>query len=91
MPLQIEIPEINELSKKQDVIIEMLNSGIIGKDEILTTEKVAEILALSTQTICQMARSGELPGKKIAEKWRFSRRLIEQWIRGERTEEKIDK
>lgn len=84
MPLQIEIPEIDELIKKQNLIIEMLNSGSYSNDEILTTEKAAELLDISSQTVCQMARSGELPGKKIAEKWRFSRREIERWIRGEK-------
>jgi excisionase family DNA binding protein len=55
--------------------------------EILTIAQVAQLLQLGERTIYRLARTGELPGRKIGNKWRFEREQIGAWIRGERSRE----
>jgi excisionase family DNA binding protein len=55
--------------------------------EIMTIKQVAQLLQLPERTIYRLAQTGELPGRKIAHKWRFERALVAAWIRGERLEE----
>ena len=49
------------------------------RDKLLTIEEVAEYLRLNRFTVYRMAERGELPGAKIALRWRFKEREIEQW------------
>jgi excisionase family DNA binding protein len=52
--------------------------------EVMTITQVAQLLQLAERTIYRLARTGELPGRKIANKWRFERAQVAAWIRGER-------
>jgi excisionase family DNA binding protein len=51
--------------------------------EVLTLEQLAELLSLDVETTQALAQAGELPGRKLGEQWRFSRRAILDWLSGE--------
>ncbi len=51
------------------------------RDKLLTLEEVAEYLRLNRFTVYRMAERGELPGAKIARRWRFEETDIIQWLR----------
>ncbi|MBN2617516.1 MAG: PTS sugar transporter subunit IIA [Spirochaetales bacterium] len=48
--------------------------------EILTLQEVAEYLQLSDKTILKMVKEGEIPCAKIANQWRFSKIMLDDWI-----------
>jgi excisionase family DNA binding protein len=48
--------------------------------EVLTAEEAAEFLGFNPVTIRQKARLGEIPGRKIGKEWRFSRRVLLEWL-----------
>ena len=48
--------------------------------EVLTAEEAAEFLGFNPVTIRLKARSGEIPGRKIGKEWRFSRRVLLEWL-----------
>ena len=48
--------------------------------EVLTAEEAAKFLGFNPVTIRLKARSGEIPGRKIGKEWRFSRRVLLEWL-----------
>lgn len=50
------------------------------RDKLLTLEEVAEYLRLNRFTVYRMAERGELPGAKIARRWRFKESSIRRWL-----------
>jgi excisionase family DNA binding protein len=50
--------------------------------EVLTLEQLAALLALDIEAAQALAEAGELPGRKLGEEWRFSRRAILDWLSG---------
>lgn len=48
---------------------------------VLTVEEVAAYLRLPPETILQQAAQGALPGRQIADTWRFLRAAIDDWLR----------
>ncbi len=46
----------------------------------MTVDDAADYLKLNRQTIMRMAARGELPGVKIARRWRFKRTDIEAML-----------
>lgn len=52
--------------------------------EILTAEQAADLLQVSTKTVLQLARDGELRGHKVGRAWRFCRADVLAYVRGER-------
>ena len=51
------------------------------RDKLLTLEEVAAYLRLNRFTVYRMAERGELPGAKIARRWRFRESSICKWLR----------
>ena len=51
--------------------------------EVLTLEQLATLLGVDVGAAQELAEAGELPGRKIAEQWRFSRRAVMAWLAGE--------
>lgn len=49
--------------------------------DLLTVEEVSVYLRKSPSTIYRLVRHGHLPGRKVGGTWRFSRRMLEEWIR----------
>jgi excisionase family DNA binding protein len=50
--------------------------------EVLTLEELAELLSLDVKTARGLAEAGELPGRKLGDEWRFSRRAVLDWLSG---------
>lgn len=48
--------------------------------DILTLQEVAELLQLSDKTILKMVKNNEIPCAKIANQWRFSKSMLNDWI-----------
>ncbi|MEJ7843824.1 MAG: helix-turn-helix domain-containing protein [Rubrobacter sp.] len=48
--------------------------------EVLTADEAAEFLGFNPVTVRLKARSGEIPGRKIGKEWRFSRRVLLEWL-----------
>lgn len=48
--------------------------------EILTLQEVSEYLQLSDKTLLKMVKAGEIPCAKIANQWRFSKAMLDDWI-----------
>lgn len=49
-------------------------------DSILTIKDVADYLKVNERTIYRLAASGELPGFKVGNSWRFKQCELEQYI-----------
>ena len=52
--------------------------------EVLTLEQLAQFLQTDEETVRTLAEAGELPGRKVGEEWRFSRRAVLAWLEGDR-------
>jgi excisionase family DNA binding protein len=50
--------------------------------EVLTEEQAAELLAVPAAELVELAERGELPGRRIGERWRFSRAALLEWLGG---------
>jgi excisionase family DNA binding protein len=48
--------------------------------DVLTLEEVAELLAVEPAAVAELAASGELPGRRIGEHWRFARSAVLGWL-----------
>jgi excisionase family DNA binding protein len=48
--------------------------------EILTLEEAADYLRLPLETVERQAVRGEIPGRRIADTWRFLRSAIDAWL-----------
>jgi excisionase family DNA binding protein len=51
--------------------------------DVLTLEEVANWLQVSPRTLRQWAEAGEVPACRIGKLWRFRRKDIEEWLRGQ--------
>ena len=84
-------------TSKQSIIASLLRALDVERDEwtvgratfrptaaeVLTLEQLAELLQLDEKTVAQLARRGEIPGRKLGREWRFSREAVLEWLRGE--------
>jgi excisionase family DNA binding protein len=50
--------------------------------EILTLEEAAELLEISPRALREATARGEVPGRKVANRWRFSRFALHRWLSG---------
>jgi excisionase family DNA binding protein len=70
------------------VTVEMgQDSNVIGRHafrpyepDVLTLEEVAQLLAVEPEAVEELARTGELPGRRIGEAWRFARAAVLEWL-----------
>ena len=51
--------------------------------EILDLKEAAELLEMSPHALREAAARGEVPGRRIAKQWRFSRFALHQWLSGQ--------
>lgn len=45
-------------------------------DDVLTIIEVASLLKLSEQHVRRLAEAGQIPGRKLGDRWRFSREAL---------------
>jgi excisionase family DNA binding protein len=50
--------------------------------EILTLKEAAALLQIPAKTLREAATKGEVPGRRIARQWRFSRFALHHWLSG---------
>jgi len=48
--------------------------------EVLDAAQAAALLQVGEDAILELAERGELPGRKIGDAWRFSRRALLDWL-----------
>ena len=48
--------------------------------EIMTTEEIAVMLRMHPVTVRLKAASGEIPGRQVGRRWKFSRSRIMEWL-----------
>ena len=51
--------------------------------DVLTLEEVANYLRLPEETVAQEALHGHIPGRRIADTWRFLKAAIDDWLRSQ--------
>lgn len=49
-------------------------------DDVLDAEEVAQILRIHPVTVRLKAAAGQIPGRQIGNRWRFSRRRLTEWL-----------
>lgn len=58
-------------------------NNTVEENEVLTVEEAARLLRVSPWTVRDLARRGKLPGRRVGKEWRFWRRALLEWLRGE--------
>jgi excisionase family DNA binding protein len=53
--------------------------GLVAPD-VLDTSQVAALLDVDERDVLELAEGGELPGRKIGDRWRFSRSAVLGWL-----------
>lgn len=48
--------------------------------EVMTPLEAAEYLSLHVRTIYRLARSGEIPARKVGGRWRFRKDVLDKWL-----------
>jgi excisionase family DNA binding protein len=49
-------------------------------DEVLTLDQVAVLLKIPVEAARSRAESGELPGRRFGQEWRFARHAVLAWL-----------
>jgi excisionase family DNA binding protein len=57
-------------------------ASVISLPDVLTLDELAEYLRLPGDVVRKFVAGKLIPGQQIGEEWRFSRRAIEDWLRG---------
>ena len=50
--------------------------------DVLTPEQAAELLQVAEAEVVELAEEGKLPGRRIGDRWRFSRPALIAWLAG---------
>jgi excisionase family DNA binding protein len=50
--------------------------------DVLTPRQAAELLQVPEDELLALAESGDVPGRRIGENWRFSRPALVEWLAG---------
>ncbi len=50
-------------------------------DTVLTIDELARYLKVSKSTLYKLCQEGQVPGRKIGRHWRFSKLLIDDWLK----------
>ena len=58
------------------------------KSDILKTKEAAAYLRFTTRTLYRMAHAGIIPASRVGISWRFSRAVLEQYVRAQIDKEK---
>jgi excisionase family DNA binding protein len=48
--------------------------------EVLSPAEVADLLQVEESVVQELAKAGELPGRKIGDEWRFARTAVLEWL-----------
>ena len=76
----------HHLDDPRRVTVEVPEDGVtVGRHsfrpaEVLTLAGAAELLQVGEEAVAELAAAGELPGRRIAGEWRFSRAALLGWL-----------
>ena len=48
--------------------------------DVMTIEQVADYLQISVKSAYKLAKAGEIPARKVLNKWRFHRNSIDEYV-----------
>lgn len=65
------------------------NSATAG--DVLTASEVARWLRIPKSTLYKLCQEHRIPTTKIGRHWRFSRRLLEEWLQAQMRQNEADK
>jgi len=54
--------------------------------EVMSVRDAADYLGLSRNTVYRLVRSGEIPAKKFGNQWRISKAVLDEFLRGGKTQ-----
>lgn len=58
--------------------------GIMSKENLITSEDVAELLKVSAYIVRKWAKTGKIPAIRVIGQFRFRRSEIETWLESHR-------
>lgn len=56
----------------------------LGDMDIMTVGEVATMMGMCSRTIYSLAMDNKIPGTKVGTQWRFSRKILTEFIQGRR-------
>ena len=63
-------------------------SDMTDERDIMTFKQATEYLQIVPKTLYKLLRDGNIPARKIGNRWRFSRRALEEWARGDKPKQR---
>ena len=72
--------DISSTSAANDHLADDPHLGIQEQHEVLTAEELGKILRIHPVTVRLQAAAGEIPGRQLGNRWRFSRTRINEWL-----------
>jgi excisionase family DNA binding protein len=79
---QRPVPPPMPIPPDADVVVGRADFVPTEAPEVLDVDEVAELLQVEADAVRELAEAGELPGRKIADEWRFLRRAVLAWLGG---------
>ena len=49
-------------------------------NQVMTVSEVAAYLRMADSTVYRLVKEGKIPGRKVGGGWRFSRKVIDDWL-----------
>jgi excisionase family DNA binding protein len=62
--------------------VEIMEDAVTAGEDVLTLEEAAALLRVSVEAVRVRAAAGDLPGRLLAQEWRFSRAALLAWLAG---------
>jgi len=66
--------------KKTNKTVDNTQKEDCMEKEILTIEEAASYLQIGKRSIYKLVKEGEIPGKKVLNKWRFEKDSLRNWV-----------
>jgi excisionase family DNA binding protein len=80
---------LNHVAGTRRVVVESLDDSLtvghhsftpIEELEVMTLDEAADLLRIDAEDLAKLAESGEIPGRKLGNEWRFTRTRLLDWL-----------
>jgi excisionase family DNA binding protein len=80
---------LNHVAGTRRVVVESLDDSLtvghhsftpIEELEVMTLDEAADLLRIDAEHLAKLAESGEIPGRKLGDEWRFNRTRLLNWL-----------
>jgi excisionase family DNA binding protein len=80
---------LNHVAGTRRVVVESLDDSLtvghhsftpIDELEVMTLDEAADLLRIDAEDLAKLAESGEIPGRKLGDEWRFTRTRLLDWL-----------